>query len=57
MGVTSNTFTNESDPSAACNFHAGLEDTPVNTPNVVVDQWNLLTETQKQDLLNFLRSL
>lgn len=33
MGVTNTLFTNENDPSAACNFHAGIEDTPVSTPN------------------------
>jgi CxxC motif-containing protein (DUF1111 family) len=30
---------------------------PVSEANTVVSKWNALTEAQKQDLLNFLRSL
>lgn len=33
MGVTNDAFIHENDPNPACDFHAGLEDNPVQTPN------------------------
>ena len=33
MGITNDTFINEHDPAPSCQFHQGLEDTPISTPN------------------------
>ncbi len=43
MGITNDTFINENDPTPACNFHAGLEDTPVATPNGPMLRTDLVT--------------
>jgi CxxC motif-containing protein (DUF1111 family) len=43
MGVTNDIFISENDATANCNFHAGLEDAPVPTPNGSMLRTDLVT--------------